>query len=95
MRNFAIIILFLATVFHPSRVHALIDPARAAAIEKAEASGKKAGSDEYRQAVIAALKATDMDCVTGHVTFNEYNNPEKTAAIINITGGAAKYWGNY
>ena len=67
----------------------------AAAIEKAEASGAKAGSDDYRQAVIDALKATDMDCVTGHVTFNEYNNPEKTAAIINITGGAAKYWGNY
>ena len=67
----------------------------AAAIEKAEASGAKAGSDEYKAAVIAALKATDMDCVTGHVTFNEYNNPEKSAAIINITGGAAKYWGNY
>ena len=67
----------------------------AAAIEKAEASGKKAGSDEYKAAIIAAMKATDMDCVTGHVTFNEYNNPEKTAAIINITGGAAKYWGNY
>ena len=67
----------------------------AAAIEKAEASGKKAGSDEYKAAIVAALKATNMDCVTGHVTFNEYNNPEKTAAIINITGGAAKYWGNY
>ena len=67
----------------------------AAAIEKAEASGAKAGSDDYRQAIIDAMKATDMDCVTGHVTFNEYNNPEKTAAIINIMGGAAKYWGNY
>ena len=67
----------------------------AAAIEKAEASGAKAGSDDYREAIIDAMKATDMDCVTGHVTFNEYNNPEKTAAIINITGGAAKYWGNY
>ena len=67
----------------------------AAALEKAEASGAKYGSDDYRQAIIDAMKATDMDCVTGHVTFNEYNNPEKTAAIINITGGAAKYWGNY
>ena len=67
----------------------------AAAIEKAEASGAKAGSDEYRQAILDAMKATDMDCVTGHVTFNEYNNPEKTAAIIKIEGSAAKYWGNY
>ena len=67
----------------------------AAAIEKAEASGAKAGSDAYRQAILDAMKATDMDCVTGHVTFNEYNNPEKTAAIIKIEGSAAKYWGNY
>ena len=67
----------------------------AAAIEKAEASGKKAGSDEYKAAVIAALKATNMDCVTGHVQFNEYNNPEKSAAIITFENGEAKYWGNY
>jgi len=67
----------------------------AAAIGKAEASGAKAGSDAYRQAIIDAMKATDMDCVTGHVTFNEFNNPEKSAAIINIQGGVARYWGNY
>ena len=67
----------------------------AAAIEKAEASGAKAGSNDYRQAIIDAMKATDMDCVTGHVTFNEYNNPEKTAAIITFQNGAAKFWGNY
>ena len=67
----------------------------AAAIEKAEASGAKAGSNDYRQALIDAMKATDMDCVTGHVTFNEYNNPEKTAAIITFQNGAAKFWGNY
>ena len=67
----------------------------AAAIEKAEASGAKAGSAEYKAVVIAAMKATDMDCVTGHVTYDQYNNPEKSAAIIKIEGGAAKYWGNY
>ena len=66
-----------------------------AALEKAEASGSKAGTDEYREAVIAAMKATDMDCVTGHVTYDQYNNPEKSAAIITITAGAAKFWGNY
>ena len=65
----------------------------AAALEKAEASGKT--GDEYRKAVIAALKATNMDCVTGHVQFNEYNNPEKSAAIITFENGEAKYWGNY
>ncbi len=66
-----------------------------AALEKAEASGNKAGSDEYRQAVIAAMKATDMDCVTGHVTYDEFNDPEKSAAIITVADGKAKFWGNY
>ena len=66
-----------------------------AAIEKAEASGAKAGTDEYRKAIIAAMKATDMDCVTGHVTYDQYNDPEKSAAIITIKDGAAKFWGNY
>jgi len=60
------------------------------AIEKADADGKL-----DNETVIANMKATDMDCVTGHVTFDEYNNPQKTAVIINITGGEAKYWGNY
>lgn len=66
-----------------------------AALAKAEEQGLAAGSDEYKAAVIAAMKATDMDCVTGHVTYDEFNNPEKTAAIINIKGGEAAFWGKY
>lgn len=66
-----------------------------AALAKAEEQGLEAGSDEYKAAVIAALNATDMDCVTGHVTYNEFNNPEKTAAIINIKSGEAAFWGKY
>ena len=58
-----------------------------AALAKAEEQGLTAGTAEYKAAVIAALNATDMECVTGHVTYDEFNNPEKTAAIINITGG--------
>ena len=65
----------------------------AAAIEKAEASGKT--GDEYRKAIVAAMKATDMDCVTGHVAYNEFNDPEKSAAIITFENGAPKFWGNY
>ncbi len=66
-----------------------------AALEKADAAGAAPGSEEFRKAVIANLKATDMDCVTGHVTYDEYNNPQKSAAIIKVENGAAKYWGNY
>ena len=53
------------------------------------------GSDEYKEAVIAALNATDMECVTGHVTYDELNNPEKSAAIIQIKDGAESFWGKY
>ena len=67
----------------------------AAALEKAEASGAKYGSDDYRQAIIDAMKATDMDCVTGHVTYDQYNNPEKAAVIISIQDGVGKFFGNY
>lgn len=66
-----------------------------AALAKAEEQGLAAGTDEYKAAVIEAMNATDMDCVTGHVTYDEFNNPEKTAAIINIKGGQATFWGKY
>lgn len=41
-------------------------------------------------AIIAAMKATDMDCVTGHITFDENNNPIKSCAIITIVDGEYK-----
>ena len=66
-----------------------------AAVEKAEATGLTAGSDDYKQAVIDAMDATDMDCITGHVTYDEYNNPEKTAVIIKVENGEATFWGKY
>lgn len=65
-----------------------------AALEKVDGS-LTVGSDEYKQAVIDALNATDMECVTGHVTYDELNNPEKTAAIIQIKDGVESFWGKY
>ena len=65
------------------------------AIAKAEQSGEAYGSDGYKQAVINAMKATDSDYVTGHVSYDDHNDPQKTAAIINITGGAETFWGSY
>ena len=66
-----------------------------AALEIAEASGHATGSDEYRTAVIAAMRATDMEAVTGHITYDSYNNPVKSAVIIEVRGGEAKFWGKY
>lgn len=52
-----------------------------------EKGGMTAGSDEYKQAVIDAMENTDLDGVTGHYTFDEKNNPIKSAAIIKIVNG--------
>ena len=66
-----------------------------AALEKADQTGTAVGSDAYRQAIIDAMRATNMECVTGHVTYDSLNNPIKSAVIINITGGEARFWGKY
>ncbi len=65
------------------------------AIAKAEQSGKAYGSADYKQAIIDAMAATNSDYVTGHVSYDDHNDPQKTAAIINITGGAESFWGSY
>ena len=45
-------------------------------------------SAECRQAIIDALKDTEVTGVTGHLTFDEDNNPNKTCTIIKIENGA-------
>ena len=65
------------------------------AIAAAEKSGKKYGSDEYKQAIIDAMAATNKEFVTGNVSFDSHNDPQKSAAIIQITGGAESFWGNF
>jgi len=66
-----------------------------AAIEKAAETEHATGSLEYRQAIIAAMRATNMEGVTGHITYDELNNPIKTAVIITIENGEAKFWGKF
>ena len=63
-----------------------------AAMEKATG---EMGSEDYRLSVIAELAATNMEGVTGHVTYDELNNPQKTATINYITDGVATFWGTY
>lgn len=62
------------------------------ALEAAENAGLTAGTDEYKQAVIDALAAMDgVEGITGTYTFDEHNNPIKSAAIIELTGGEEKF----
>lgn len=58
------------------------------AIQAAEEAGLTAGTDEYKQAVIDALAANDgTEGITGSYTFDEFNNPIKSAAIIKLQAG--------
>ena len=61
----------------------------AEALKAAEAKGLKAGSAEYKQAVIDAIKGMNaFPGITGSYTFNETNDPIKSVAIIKISNGA-------
>ena len=58
-------------------------------LKTAEAKGLKAGTAEYKQAVIDAIKGMNaFEGITGSYTFNETNDPIKSVAIIKISGGA-------
>jgi len=65
------------------------------AIELALADGHEAGTTEFKAAVIANMSATDLTGVTGHVTFDSYNNPQKTAVILEVVNGEETFWGYF
>lgn len=65
------------------------------AIAAVEAGDTKYGTEEYGQAIIDTIAKTDGDYVTGHVTYDEYNNPQKTASIITLVNGEEQFWGSY
>ena len=57
-------------------------------LKAAEAKGPKAGTAEYKQAIIDAIKNLNaFQGITGSYTFNATNDPIKSVAIIKISGG--------
>ncbi|NLH01685.1 MAG: ABC transporter substrate-binding protein [Clostridiales bacterium] len=64
------------------------------ALQIAEDKGLKAGTDEYKQAVIDAIRnnSADLECITSKgYTFDEHNNPVKDAVIMKLEGGKEVY----
>ena len=60
----------------------------ACGLKAAEDKGLTAGTDEYKQAVIEAIDTMNgVEGVTGSYSFDEYNNPIKSVAIIELTNG--------
>lgn len=80
--------MFAATAYDAAQI-------LVAALTKAEASGAATGSDEYKQAVIDAFKTEGPSVVgitseTGY-TFDEHNNPIKSAVIMTLTDGVETF----
>lgn len=51
---------------------------------------ENAGSTDS-EAIVKAMKATSVDAVTGHITFDDGNNPIKSAFIMGIQNGVEVY----
>jgi len=66
-----------------------------AAIQLAIADGHYPNTREFKDSVIAHMAATNMTAVTGHITFDQYNNPQKTAVIVEFTDGEPRLWGTF
>ncbi|MCL2225958.1 MAG: ABC transporter substrate-binding protein [Defluviitaleaceae bacterium] len=66
-----------------------------AAIQRTLADGYLPNTPEFKAATIAHMAATDMTAVTGHITFDQYNNPQKTAVIIEFVDGEPRLWGTF
>lgn len=61
----------------------------------ADKAGYSAGSDEYKQAVLDAIRDNSGDVVgitsAGGYTFDEHNNPIKDAVIIEVSDGIEQF----
>jgi len=68
------------------------------ALQIAEEAGLTAGTDEYKQAVIDAIRdnSGDLECITSKgYTFDEHNNPVKDACIMKLVGGKETFTETY
>lgn len=65
------------------------------ALERVYNDGVKIDGESSYDAIIEAIRATELDGVTGHITFDENNNPIKTLSIIQIKDGTYHFYMNY
>lgn len=64
-------------------------------LQAAEDAGLEPGTDEYKQAVIDGIKNGSFDGVTGSFTFDDHNDPVKTAAILTFENGQTVFVEQY
>ncbi len=61
------------------------------ALKAAEDKGLTAGGDDYKAAVIDAMKNTSSVGITSKYAFDEFNNPIKDAVIIRLESGKENF----
>jgi branched-chain amino acid transport system substrate-binding protein len=66
-----------------------------AAIERALADGHPPNTPAFKAATIEYMSLTDLTGVTGHITFDNLNNPQKSAVIVQFLDGEARLWGSF
>lgn len=52
----------------------------------------KTSNSTEANAIVAAMQNTSLDCVTGHITFDENRNPVKSVSVIKIEQGQNKLY---
>jgi len=63
----------------------------AAIVATVENTNYRPGSNAFRTALIANMAATDIVGVTGRITFDQFNNPQKPVVVLQIVDGRAVY----
>ena len=66
-----------------------------AIVRTLETTDYEPGSDPFRTAIIRNMRATDLLGVTGRITFDQFNNPQKTAVILGVEDAAEFFWGYF
>ena len=67
-----------------------------AAIEQTlETTNYEPSSEQFRIALIAHMAATDIVGITGRIVYDEFNNPQKSAIILEVVDGVERYWGEF
>ena len=64
----------------------------ASSIKKSLENKLKINSDSFRQDIIKNLIDTNVDCISGNLTFDKYHNPKKQAVIIQIKDGNEQFY---
>jgi len=52
----------------------------------------KINSDNFRNSIVNNLKNTNVDCISGNITFDKFHNPKKQAIIIQIKDGKKQFY---